>query len=220
MEKKKRLINFLAGMTKILLIATVAISTLVFVAVSIQLATNQTSRVEKKHATIDLLHEYDASLEMDTKIFYRNGETLDTTIKTSSISAPVILADSAVMTIIYLLLLLLLLGNFIFLMYQFYRIFSGLKYSLKQGTFFYRNIHMHIKRVAFSLFVFSGLMILNKAFFIYSIKKIEMMDQTIHTSISIGSDTFLNVFFGLVILLIGELFKEGLKLKQESELTI
>jgi hypothetical protein len=119
-----------------------------------------------------------------------------------------------------MLLILLFFGNVIFLILQFQRIFSYLKQSIREGSFFHKNIHQHIKRIAYSLFAFAFLMFFNKIFFILSIKKIEIMDQSIETSITIGSNVFLNLFFGLVILLIAEIFKEGMNLKKESELTI
>ena len=220
MKNKKGLINFLAGFTKIVLILVFVLTTAIFIVVSIQLFSNNTSKLDSEYLDVKIIHEYDATLELDTKIWYRSGRNLETTIETSTLSAPVVFTGSNMMTVLYLFLLLLLMGNVIFLIFQFYKIFSGLKESIKQNTFFYRNIHTHIKRLAYSLFAFAGLDILNKLFFIINIEKIEMMGKTVHSSITLGSDTFLNIFFGIIILVIAEIFREGLKLKQETELTI
>jgi|GEM_PF-3946926 len=220
METKKRLINILAGISKIVLILSIVFVTAIFTIISIQLLSEKSSTYNKEYVSVNLVHEYNASLTLDTEISYRNGESINTKIKTSTISAPITLKGSKTMTILYLILLLLLLGNVIFLIYQFYKIFIGLKQSQKQGTFFFKNIYIHIKWVAYSIFAFAGIKILNKLFFFYSIKKIEILNQTADTSITFGSDTFINIFFGLVILLIAAIFREGLKLKQENELTI
>ena len=217
---KKKLINILTGLTKVILILSITATTLFFIIIAYQVFTKNTSQWKQDYAKIVVAHSYNASVEFDTKIFYRNGKVLDTRVKTSSISTPIILTESITTKIIFLALVLLLFGNTLFIIYQFYKVFAGLKHSLGQGTFFYSNIHKHIQRIAYSLLVFSGLMILNKIFFLLTIEKIKIMDQTLDTSITFGSDAVLNVFFGLVILLMAEVFKEGLKLKQESDLTI
>ena len=123
---------------------------------------------------------------------------------------------SGILNYIYFASILLIAYYIIFLLWN---IFRSIRVSLKKDNpFHYKNI-WRIRLIAIAV-LFSALLKITYPFIMKYLwfNKVVMFDQAF--DIRLNFNTSINLFWGLVILVIAEIYRIGLEIKKDQELTI
>lgn len=106
-----------------------------------------------------------------------------------------------------------------YIVFLFWKIFRSIKSSLKsENLFLYKNI-WRIRLIAISVFSYSLLELLYPVILkLFWFKKIILFNKPF--DISIDFDSSINMFWALIIFVVAEIYRIGLEIKKDQELTI
>ena len=119
-------------------------------------------------------------------------------------------------TLFTFLLKLIPIGLFAFIIWSLW----GFVYEIRKANFFTSNNVKALNRVGVSLILLEVIEWFNQLIGSYYFRKIVLGEQSARFSVNFLPDLGSYVVIGFLVLLIATAFKEGLKLKEDQELTI
>jgi len=121
-----------------------------------------------------------------------------------------------VINFIYFFLILAIAFYIIYLLWQ---IFRSIRASLNEENPFHQKNTWRIRKIALAIFI-SAILEIGYPLFIKFLwlEKIIAFDQTFH--IKLNLDASVDLFWGLIVLVIAEIYRIGTEIKKEQELTI
>ncbi|MEE4197673.1 MAG: DUF2975 domain-containing protein [Bacteroidales bacterium] len=113
----------------------------------------------------------------------------------------------------------LILAVAVYIIYLLWKIFRSIRTSLKDENPFHHKNTWRIRKIAIAIFV-SAILEISYPLFIKFLwlKKIIAFDQAF--TIRLNLDASIDLFWALIVLVVAEIYRIGLEIKKEQELTI